>query len=311
MNENSVDPAAEKATLLAKVSFIFGSVIPGGVILAFLLLIFVLTGLGGSEGAGFGALGISAVFSLGLPVLTVFFGIPIGIIALIFAILALRAAKKASLPIKRYILVIFYSFLTFVIPAIVVIVIFPFKATCMFNEQLRYSNTGCLRVPFIPQSWQSIPAPGSKPQLPPDAKTTFNNGFSSVQLTQTYKDDINNFSFYYPSNYSLTKNVSGTNSETVTLSDGTSTVTLFVNAPYPQNATATVQGIMNGHFENGRLQTDGGYGFDSTQQNLYRGHEITDLSTDSNGYTYYWKFYVVGDEEDEAALDIIYSLKVF
>ena len=59
------------------------------------------------------------------------------------------------------------------------------------------------------------------------------------------------------------------------------------------------------------LQTDGGYGFDSTQQELYRGHEITELFTDSNGHTYYWEFYVVGDQEDEAALDIIYSLKVF
>jgi broad specificity polyphosphatase/5'/3'-nucleotidase SurE len=147
--------------------------------------------------------------------------------------------------------------------------------------------------------------------LPPDAKTTFNHGFPSVQLTQTYKDDTNNFSFYYPSNYSLTKNASRTNSEAITLSNGTSMLTLFVNTPYPQNATTTVQGIMNGHFENGMLQTDGGYGFNSAQQALYRGHEITELFTDPNGHTYYWTFYVVGDEEDEAALDIIYSLKVF
>lgn len=109
MTENSVDPEAEKAKLLAKVSFIFSSIIPGGVILAFLFFILFLRGLGGSEAAGFGALEIAAVFSLGLPVLAVFLAIPIGIIALILAVLALREAKKASLPIKRYILLVFYS----------------------------------------------------------------------------------------------------------------------------------------------------------------------------------------------------------
>jgi hypothetical protein len=300
-----------KARTYGITSLIFGIIAPGLIVVAFLLFIVLAAGTG-----GFGALGLAAAFSLFIPVASLI-AIPLGIVAVIFGIKAIRTAKSIQKSKAPYIFPLCLGIVNIILPILLAVWLIP-RGACIYDRNP--GNAGCLALPIIPLSWQVSPQYLQHLQAEesgtPQPITSYPT--SAPAQTQTYSNQNYGFSFTYPLNFSLSiESSSGSNSESITLRESNSngvSATLFINQPYPTNTKAAASGIATVGFNaSGTLQESDYSGITEYSQsgtyNPISGYDLTSPFTDSRGNTYYWEDAFSNWQQEQVGSGIIYSMK--
>jgi heme/copper-type cytochrome/quinol oxidase subunit 2 len=309
--EPALNESASKARVFRLVSYIFGAVVPGLVLLAFFFFIVVVRAVNN----GFGALGLAAAFSLSLPVFSFILAIPLGIVAIVFGIKARSLAKHLSLPTFSYTFAVALGCFNILIPILLAVWLLPSRGLCI--EDRNPGNGGCLALPIIPLSWQVSPQYFQQLQTEentPPQPTNLPN--QPIPLSETYTNQNYHFSFSYPANFLISLNGTSSNLKSISVYEASSSgpnsgsLTLFINQPYPQNVSTTASGIDTYAFNaNGSLQQEAVNGYvrySATGTPISIGYDITTLFNDGEGNSYYWK-----SDTNNFYTNIVGSMKTF
>jgi hypothetical protein len=304
-----MDEAISKARTYGITSLVFGIIAPGLIVLAFVLFAILVAGTG-----GFGALGLAAAFSLFIPVASLI-AIPLGIVAIVFGIKAIRTAKSIQALNAPYIFPLCLGVINIILPILLAVWLIP-PGACIYDRNP--GNAGCLALPIIPLSWQVSPQYlqhlQAEENAPPQPTTTNPAGVNV--LTQTYTDKSHRFSFSYPADFSISLNGTSSNLKSIAVYEASSSgpasgsLVLFINQPYPQDVSTTASGIDTYAFNaNGSLQQEAVNGYvrySATGAPISIGYDITTLFRDSEGNSYYWE-----SDTNNFYTNIIGSMKTF
>lgn len=305
-----MDDAQSKARTLGITSLVFGLIAPGLLVIAFLLFFVLATSIG-----GFGALGLAAVFELSVPVFSFFIAIPLGIVAIIFAIKALSTIGSLQALKGPYLFPLCLGILNIIFPILLAVWLIP-PGACIYHRNP--GTGGCLALPIIPLSWQV--GPQYLQQLKDEESGTpqTTTTYPTPAPSKTYINETYGFSFTYPPAFSLSTE-SSTNSglKNITLQEisaSGASVTLFINQPYPtdtKNALgiSTVGFNASGSLWESNYSGPSEYSPSGTYNAFLSGYDLTSQFTDSRGNSYYWKNAFANSEQDRDEGLIIFSMK--
>jgi hypothetical protein len=308
-----MDVALSKARTFGIISLVFGLIAPGLFIIAWLFFSVLITGTG-----GFGALGFAAVFELGAPVFSFLIAIPLGIIAIVFAIKALSTIKPLGASKAPYIFPLCLGVVNIIFPFLLAVWLIP-PGACIYDRNP--GNAGCLALPIIPLSWQVSPQYLEHLQNEENAPAGPSVTYPVATPMQTYTNQSYRFSVTYPFTFSLSiQSSSNASSESITfkgLGTNGGSVTLFINQSYPSAEEAGAIGVATAHFNASDTlgETDfhgtGEYSESGTYNPPIAGYDLVAPFTDAKGNTYYWRDDFNNWQTAQTLGQIEYSMKSF